>query len=124
MNNPSQQTAEQHCRLAMEHHRAGRMAQAAQEWARAAQLDPNHPETRNNLGVALQSLGQWQAARAALLEATRLRPTYADAWENLAGVLLAMERNDEAVAAAREMVRHVPTVPSHVILATALARSG
>jgi predicted O-linked N-acetylglucosamine transferase (SPINDLY family) len=109
----------------MRHHRAGEMHLAADAWVKAAQAEPSHPETRNNLGVALQSLGRLEESRLAFVEATRLRPAYAEAWENLAGLLLLTGRTDEAVAAAREMARLIPNAAgSYVVLASTLARLG
>ncbi len=103
----------------------GRAAEAEAAYRKALELNAAHPESRNNLGVLLQSLGRLDEAAAEFAEATRLRPSYADAWENRAGVLLALGRHDDAIAAAREMVRHLPKAAgSHIVLATALARSG
>lgn len=111
--------------VAMRHHRAGEMARAAEAWGRAAAGDPRHPETRNNLGVALQALGRLDDADAAFAEAARLKPEYADAWENRVGVLLALGRAEDAIATAREMVRRLgPSPAAHVVLATALASAG
>jgi predicted O-linked N-acetylglucosamine transferase (SPINDLY family) len=108
----------------MDLHRVGRFAEAAESWARAATLDPTHPETQNNLGVALQAAGKLDGASHAFKIATTLRPAYADAWENLAGVLLELNRLDEATAAAKALIQHVPAASSYVVLATALARAG
>src|SRR4051812_11214042 len=108
---------------AMAHHRAGRMQAAADAWGRAAEVDPAHAETRNNLGVALQALGRLDEAARAFAEATRLRPGYADAWENRVAALLGLERYDDAIAVAREMVGGVGrAVRPQIVLATALAR--
>jgi predicted O-linked N-acetylglucosamine transferase (SPINDLY family) len=110
-------------RAAMELHRAGRFAEAVDAWSAAAKLDPAHPETQNNRGVALQAMGKLNEASAAFSTATKLRPTYADAWENFAGVLLELNRFEEAIDAAQQLAGHVPGASSHIVLATALARA-
>jgi tetratricopeptide (TPR) repeat protein len=55
---------------------------------RAAQLDPNNPETQNYLGLTLSHLGQTDAAEAALIKAIKLDPHYAPAHNNLAVVYM------------------------------------
>ena len=58
-------------------------------------------------------------------EAASLRPSYADAWENLAGVLLASNRQEDAIASGAGSSGPFPgSAPAHVVLATTLASRG
>ena len=44
---------------------------------------PDHPGTRNNMGVALERAGRIEAARQAYQDALRVHPGYTDALKNL-----------------------------------------
>jgi Tfp pilus assembly protein PilF len=61
---------------------------ALRDLNRAAQLDPNNPETQNYLGLTLSHLGQTDAAEAALIKAIKLDPHYAPAHNNLAVIYM------------------------------------
>src|SRR5262245_58774334 len=54
-------------------------AEAAQHYQQALYFTPRFPEARNNLGVALQSLGEIDEAEACFREALQLDPDYAEA---------------------------------------------
>lgn len=84
---------------------AGRFADAADAFRRAADADPASARARTNLGTALGQLGRIDEAIAAYREALALEPDNATAHFNL-GTLL--ERRDETADAAahfRDAVR-------------------
>jgi tetratricopeptide (TPR) repeat protein len=59
---------------------------------------PHEPFAFNSLGLASVRLGQWEQAAAANVEARRLDPGLSVVYGNLAMVLLALDRTDEARA--------------------------
>ncbi len=68
---------------------------------KAAQFLPNDAETHYNLGLALQTLGQFDAAIASYRRALVLRPNDADAHSDLGNALQELGRHEAAVASYR-----------------------
>lgn len=68
---------------------------------KAAQFLPNDAETHYNLGLALQTLGQFDAAIASYRRALVLRPDDADAHSDLGNALQELGRHEAAVASYR-----------------------
>ena len=83
---------------ALAHHRAGRLAEADQLYARAVALKPDLVEAHNNRGAIRQMAGDWAAALACYDAAVRFRPDYAEALANRGNVLIQLRRYDEAMA--------------------------
>ncbi len=63
---------------------AGRLSDALEHFRRAASLDPDSADVRNNLGLALAQLGRLAEAEAQFEAAVRLRPGFREAEGNLA----------------------------------------
>jgi tetratricopeptide (TPR) repeat protein len=100
----------------------GRKDEALAELRRAVQLDPNGSDALYELAMALGP----GAERARLLEqATRERPSFADAWAALGALELSSGRVAEAKTAAEAAVRNDPkSAEPHVLLGkVALAES-
>ena len=72
------------------------------------ELDPNHVEALNNLGVALHAQGKIDEAMACLRRAVTLKPDYADAHSNLGNALKEQGKLDEAVACYRQALELNP----------------
>jgi tetratricopeptide (TPR) repeat protein len=84
-------------------------AQAAvTELRAAARLDPNRPEVRNMLGLALAALGRSAEAIEQYALALRARPADASARFNLATALAKTGRIDEAVENLRQVLAANP----------------
>ncbi len=66
------------------------------------------PEDLLNLSLRLNQAGQYAASIAAARQALRLRPGYAEAWNNVAAGYAAMKEWDAAIAAARQAIRLKP----------------
>ena len=64
----------------------GQPAEALPCFQRALYLDPKEPLHHRNVGVALERLHRYEAAREVLQEAVKLRPDYKDALGHLASV--------------------------------------
>jgi tetratricopeptide (TPR) repeat protein len=65
---------------------------------RALEIDPDNAYAHNNLGTALQELGQWGEALASLDRAAALKTDYAEPFYNRGNVFRHTKRWQEAVA--------------------------
>jgi len=98
----SYDTAENHCRLALQFRAddviaqnnlgnilqaQGRLDEAEACFRRAIDLNPNVAEAHFNLGYALQTLGRLDEAENCYRRTLEIRPHYADAYENLGNIL-------------------------------------
>jgi len=83
-------TIDQAMQIAIEHHKAGRLAEAA--------------EAYYNLGNALRKKGRPEEACEAYTRAVGLRPELAEAHNNLGDALWHLGRFDEAIAACRRAI--------------------
>jgi tetratricopeptide (TPR) repeat protein len=77
---------------------------ASQAYATALQRWPDHASLMLGLGNAAYAQGQLGRAEAAYRAAVQAHTTFADAWNNLAQVLLDMERRPEAATAIARAV--------------------
>jgi tetratricopeptide (TPR) repeat protein len=66
------------------------------------------PENLLNKSLALNQVGKYQESIEAAQAALKLRPNYAEAWNNIAAGYESMGRWDDAVAAAKEAIRLKP----------------
>ena len=71
-------------------------AQAA--YARALELDPDHPRALNNSALAAARAGAWDTALRQLQRCRELAPTDPQAWLNLSDVLVAARQFQDAAA--------------------------
>lgn len=86
----------------------GRLEEAAAEFQRVLELNPNHPRARMGLGTALRSLGRLEEAARAFTKVIAAQPGLAEARLALAQTLLAAGRTAEAEQAYRELLRQSP----------------
>ena len=77
----------------------------------AIKLDPDRPETYNELGLVLAQTGRLDAAIPHFEQAIALQPDYADAYNNLGNVLRRQNRPDEAAVKYRQALRFNPALP-------------
>ncbi len=103
---------------AVQHHQAGRLAEAEACYRRVLAAQPDHADAAYNLGVALRQTGNVDEAIAAYAQALRIRPDYPEAHYNLGNVLMARGNVDEAIAAYTQALR---IRPDHAQAATNLA---
>ena len=89
-------TADQDFALALEHHRAGRLADAERGYRAILQRAPHHADSLNLLGVIALQTGNLESALALLQRAVALRPDAAVCRNNLGMVLERHGRDDEA----------------------------
>ena len=93
---------------ALEHHRAGRLAEAERLYRQIWAVDPNHVDSLHLLGVVARQLGRSDAAVELIGRALALKPDFAEAHGNLAYALHDLGRLKEAEASFREALRLKP----------------
>ncbi|MDP2412009.1 MAG: tetratricopeptide repeat protein [Pseudolabrys sp.] len=93
---------------ALQHHQAGRLAQAEAAYRSVLAADPGHADAAFNLAVALRQQDRIDDAIAAYARLLAIRPDYPEAQYNLGNALMARGRPDDAVAAYTEALRLKP----------------
>jgi predicted O-linked N-acetylglucosamine transferase (SPINDLY family) len=91
-----QQSADRAFAVALEHHGAGRLAEAERGYRAILQLEPEHADSLHLLGVIALQTGNLTAALALVQRAVTLRPDAAICRNNLGQVLERLGRDDEA----------------------------
>lgn len=92
---------------------------------RAAELMPNDAEAHNNLALALQNLGQLDAAAASCRRALLVSPDYAEAHSNLSNALRELNQLDAAAASCRRALEIDPELAqAHHSLGVVLRKQG
>jgi protein O-GlcNAc transferase len=121
----TQVTIDQAIRLALQHHQAGRIAQAERIYRDVLAQQPNHSGALHLLGVVAQQLGQLDTAIELIGRAIAINPVVAEYYIDLSSVLGEKGLFDEAVTAIRQAIRLKPDfAPSHYNLGNTLYRQG
>lgn len=104
---------------------AGRLDEAIAAYRAALLVPPPLPEARFNLGIALQSKGEWREACDCFRAVLAVAPRFAPAHLNLGNALRELHENDEALASYRRAVESNPQwAAAHVNLGNALKEAG
>ncbi|SMH33495.1 tetratricopeptide repeat protein [Azospirillum agricola] len=107
--------------IALDHHRAGRLNDAATLYRRVLEADSGQPDAWQFLGVLHAQSGRAATGRAMLHRAAALRPDGAGTHSNLAGVLQTLGESAAAEASYRRTLRLAPTLAdAHAGRASAL----
>ena len=111
--------------LALQHHQAGRLADAEALYRQILAAQPSHPEAQHLLGLLAYQVGRHEAAAECIRQAILLDPTNPMAYSDLGVACYALGRLDEAVAAYRRALELKPDYAEAVInLGAALAGLG
>jgi tetratricopeptide (TPR) repeat protein len=94
--------------LALEHHRAGRLAEAESIYRQILAAQPAHAGALNFLGLLARQVGRPDVARELLTQAVAASPGFPDAHNNLAGVLSAAGDTAAAERHFREAIALLP----------------
>jgi predicted TPR repeat methyltransferase len=106
---------------AIEHHRAGRLAQAEPIYRQILALSPAHPEALHLLGMIAHQTGHADAAIAFINQAIAVKPNFAEAYCNLGAVHFGQGRLEESAAFSRKAIAIKPNyLDAHNNLAAAL----
>jgi tetratricopeptide (TPR) repeat protein/SAM-dependent methyltransferase len=110
---------------AVEHHQAGRYAEAERQYRQVLAADPQQPDALHLLGVLAYQVGRADAAVPLIEQAIQHRPAAPAFRMNLGNALLALGRTTDAVASYREAAALAPTdAESHYNLGNALLQLG
>jgi len=104
-------TVQQAFELALQHHQAGRLADAEALYRQVLDIQPNHVGALQLLGVVTHQTGNDDLAVKWIRQAIALRPDYAEAHNNLGLALASQGKPDEAVAAYRRAILLKPDSP-------------
>jgi tetratricopeptide (TPR) repeat protein len=122
---PDQAALREAMAQALEHHRAGRLAEARVLFGKALAIDPMQPVALHRLGVIANLDGDNQAALRLIARAIAIRPDYANAHNSLGLVLDEIGQTAQAIASYGKAITIAPDRPSaHYNLAIALAGAG
>ncbi|MGD9719927.1 MAG: tetratricopeptide repeat protein [Pirellulales bacterium] len=111
--------------LAIDHHRAGRLAQAAELYRGILNTEPRHAEARHLLGVIAHQQGRSDEAIRLITQAIQIEPGRAAYHSNLGEACRAAGQLAAAQRSLLEAIRLEPRVAaSHYNLALVLAAQG
>jgi protein O-GlcNAc transferase len=118
-----EQSVDQAFALALEQHRAGRLAEATRGYREILQREPEHADSLHLLGVIALQAGDLPSALALIQRATALRPDAAVCRNNLGQVLERLQRDDEAARCYQTAIELEPNyAEAHNNLGLVLAR--
>lgn len=90
----------------------GNQNQARTFFRRVIELDPNHPEARNNLGVLSMRTRDFDGAIEHLEAASKVDQTSFGVWNNLGSAYKGAQRYDDAKAAFDKAIQLAPSEPT------------
>jgi tetratricopeptide (TPR) repeat protein len=103
----------------------GRVDEAIPQFLEAAEINPNHADTHNNLGTAYVQNGEVEKAVAEFWKAIAIQPDDAEAHYNLGKALKQKAHWDEAFAQLEKAIEIKPDyVEAHCDLASLLGQRG
>jgi len=104
-------TVPQALELALQHHQAGRLAEADALYRQILAVQPNHPDALHLLGLVACQAGHSDAAVGWIRQAIALKPNYPEAYNNLGAALRDKGQLDEAIASCRQAIALRPNYP-------------
>ncbi|HUA55744.1 MAG TPA: tetratricopeptide repeat-containing glycosyltransferase family protein [Candidatus Sulfotelmatobacter sp.] len=111
--------------MALDHHRAGRLAAAEAIYRQILAAQPNHVGALNFLGMLAHQVDRLDVAREMLSKAISLSPDFPDAYNNLAAVLTAEGDAGGAERCYRQAISLLPGyVDAHINLGNLLWQLG
>jgi protein O-GlcNAc transferase len=120
-----QMTLQQAFDLALQHQRAGRLAEAEQIYRQILAAVPQNFAVLQNLAGIVQQTGRLEDAIQLFREAVSLNPTSAEAYSNLANALNTNGRLDDSISACRQAISLNPNfAEAHGNLGNALRIKG
>ena len=82
--------------LAVKNHQEGKTDIAQMFYNQVLEIDPNHSQAHNNLGVILQNQMNHEKAKDCYEKAIAIKPDYADAHNNLGIIFKELKENQKA----------------------------
>ena len=122
---PLSMTIPQAFQIAVDHHRAGRLAEAERVYRQILAAQPDHADALHHLGVIAQQTGRHDVAVEWIRQAIALNPNNPAAHSNLGEAYRRMGLSDEALAAFHHALELKPDSPeTHCNLGAALRVRG
>src|SRR5437879_12647783 len=90
--------------VAVENHRAGKLAEAERLYKQVLALDARNLDALRLLGLVAQAVGKHDVAMQLIGQALKLHPRSAEAWNDLAGVYAETRKSAEGVEAGRKAI--------------------
>jgi tetratricopeptide (TPR) repeat protein len=119
------QTVRDALTTALEHHQAGRTAEAEQIYTQILAQEPAHAGVWHCLGVLCLQSGRAAEAIELIGRAVAIEPNNGEFYNHLGAAYGALERHDEAVTSLRRAVQIAPgSATAHYNLGTALRNAG
>lgn len=100
-----------HLKKALEHHRAGRLENARNEYEATLALHPQEPQALMGLGIVAVQLGETAVGLPYLEAAAELAPHTPDCWINLTNAYRLAERFEDGVKSGQQAVLRAPDHP-------------
>ncbi len=97
--------------LALQHHQAGRLAEAEAIYRQILAVEPHHSGALHYLGVIAHQVGRHDLAIELIRQAIAANPHDSEAHSNLGNALYAKGELDEAVGAFRQAIALSPNFP-------------
>lgn len=91
----------------------GNLTAGLNELLKAVELDPNNPETQNELALAYREMNLYSQAITHFEKATELRADYSEAYNNLGTVYLILAKWDRAINCFRNALRNTIYATPH-----------
>ena len=91
--------------LAIEHHQAGRLAEAEVLYRQILTQQPNHADALHLLGIVAHESGRTHDALELISRAVSIHPNAAIYYNNLGNILTALDKTDEALRAYRTAIK-------------------
>jgi len=118
-------TTQQAFDLALQHHQAGRLAEAEALYRQILAVQPNHADALHLLGVVAHQAGKNDVAVGLIRQAITLKANFPEAHSNLGIALRKTRQLDEAIAAFRQAITLQPSYPeAYSNLGNALIEKG
>jgi Flp pilus assembly protein TadD/SAM-dependent methyltransferase len=107
--------------LGMTLHAEGRLEEALPLWQRAVAIAPNFHTALMNIGVAQKIRNNLDEAETTLRRALAIKPDYAPVRNNLANLLIARRKHDEALGLICEQIEKNETAEAKLLFAECIA---
>jgi predicted O-linked N-acetylglucosamine transferase (SPINDLY family) len=118
-------TVQQAVALALQHHQAGRVAEAEAIYRQVLTVEPNHADAWQFLGLLARQAGRYEQAVELIGRAVAIQPNNPGAHSNLGSAYRAMGKLGEAIACYRRALQLQPDLAAvHHNLGNALREQG
>ena len=108
MNEKENLTTKETFALAVQHHQKNNLQVAEKLYREILKTNPNHANTRNNLGSVLKELGESQKAISCFQKAIEIQSNHVNAHYNLGRIYVALGDIQKAINSYQEALKYEP----------------